>query len=150
MSHRRKILIGIRSLIASLTATMALVAFAPTAAYAALNTPISGNTGSNSLNYYLSANFRTITDDMYPQGAVGYVWINIDVAPKFANGTPDGLKWRLYYNGGYHNYKVLNQAPALWVDLGFVGYPGQSFRNSFTRANDCPNCNHNFSGNMNY
>jgi hypothetical protein len=74
---------------------MTLVVVLPTAAHAELDTPISGNTGSNSTVFYLSANFRQITDDLDYLGQIGYVHINIDSAPKLSNGSPDGLKWRL-------------------------------------------------------
>lgn len=127
---------------------MAVVIVVPTAAHAAYDAPISGNTGSNSMVYYLSANFRTLSVDMG-----GYVQINIDRTPRFSDGTtPDHLKWRIKRNsdGAYRGPWALNQDPAAWVSLGFIDYPHQMFRNAFTRGHDCPNCDHDFWGNMNY
>ncbi|MFV2100489.1 hypothetical protein [Micromonospora sp. LOL_024] len=130
----------------ALAATTALVAApTPAAADLALNIPISGSTYSSSSVYYLSAEWRQVTLD---QG--GYILVNLDRTPRLSNGTPDYMKWMIYVTPNNSPMKTINQDPAAWTNMGYFGPPGTYFRNRFARGTTCNNCDHNFSGNMDY
>jgi hypothetical protein len=121
-----------------------VIVLIPSAAHAAWDIPISGTTSSGSNIWYTSANYRTVTND---HG--GEVWINIDSYPKLSNGAADQLKWRLRVG------EIDTSTEYLWRDGTYWEYItwysiGTQFRNRFARYTDCPNCNHNFTGNMTY
>ncbi|WKU07263.1 hypothetical protein [Micromonospora sp. HUAS LYJ1] len=134
--------------VASLTASSLAIIAIPSPAQAGvltLNTPISGSTYSSSTTYYLSSEFRKVTLDRN-----GNVYVNLDSAPKLSNGSADYMKWIIYITPNDSPVKVINQDPSAWTDMGYFGPPGTYFRNKFARGTTCNNCNHNFSGNMDY
>lgn len=144
MSSKRPIRTILKWMAALLPVVLAVLVLPPVA-HADLNVPISGSTYSDANTWYLSATFRQVTLD---KG--GYIQVNIDVAPKLSNGSPDYMKWRIYITPNYGPIYAINQDPASWTNLGYYGPPGTFFRNSFARGTTCPNCNHNFSGNEDY
>ncbi|MET8462865.1 hypothetical protein [Micromonospora zamorensis] len=111
----------------------------------ALNSPISGSTYSSSTVYYLSAEWRQVTLDKN-----GYIQVNLDRTPRKSNGAADYMKWIIYVTPNDSPMKTINQDSTAWTSMGYFGPPGTYFRNKFARGTTCNNCDHNFSGNLDY
>ncbi|MEV5818382.1 hypothetical protein ABUL04_21780 [Micromonospora harpali] len=131
------------SALAGLTAALVLT---PTAAQAALDIPISGSTYSSADVWYESANTRTVTND---NG--GEIDVQMDSRPKLSNGsTSDQLKWQIRW-GNNNVSNIIYISNSNWNrDISPYTPTGSWFWNRYARYTTCNNCNHNFSGNMNY
>lgn len=140
MKFRSSKRLGRKATLASLVAVLAsLTLLAPSPAQAASWNAISGSTYSEYNVWYYSSNQRFKVGE-------GQVQAKFTKVPNYSSGLPDGLWLALVdLNNNTLYGSVFHNASNTAKNQGLLP-AGQGFKNAFTRAHTCYNCNHDFTG----